>query len=253
MREPASSSHGYEELIKFLLSSQLSNQLKDFTVFGSKHYKGKSGHEHQIDVSAEFKAAGTKILILVECKYYSHNVGIDDVMEFATRLEDIGAHKGILVTTIGFQRGAEKIAKSKGIALVIAHDLGWSPHIESPVAEMRRHAQFVEDARRFLSWLLGDSYDDATLDKIARVLARLDVTSPLGVKPVRFMSLAQRRKLRKGPLIDFGLQYARKFAPDHGFEVVGEEISIIVDSGGLFSLIALEIDPLDSLNNLQND
>jgi hypothetical protein len=45
-------------------------------------------------------------------------VSIDDVLVLAKRLDDIGANKGIIVSTIGFQEGARKIAEASGISLV---------------------------------------------------------------------------------------------------------------------------------------
>jgi len=86
----------------------------------NKKYVGKSsGHRHQIDVSVETSVlGGLSLLILVECKHYRDKVKVRDLLAFAERIHDIGAHKGVVVTTIGFQRGAIKIANAHGIALV---------------------------------------------------------------------------------------------------------------------------------------
>ena len=46
-------------------------------------------------------------------------VPVNDVEEFHSKLDDIGAHKGIIVTTVGFQRGAVQTAKARGIALAL--------------------------------------------------------------------------------------------------------------------------------------
>ncbi|MBM3236168.1 restriction endonuclease [Candidatus Poribacteria bacterium] len=156
----------YEKIVHELFSTELAKHvnLSDFKMFHDKKYLGKSGHEHQIDVSAELKIAGVKVLILIECKRYAHRVGIDDVMEVATRLDDIGAHKGILVTTEGFQGGAVKMAKSKGIALVKACDLGWFPRYEHPAAAMIRHKGFRKIAEAFLRWYLGPDAKQETID-----------------------------------------------------------------------------------------
>jgi hypothetical protein len=142
----------YELLIRELLLARLSPDCPNGTlqVHHNKKYKGKSGHMHQIDVVAELELAGTSLIIPVECKCYSHKVGIDEIMEFATRIEDIGAHKGIVVTTTGFQSGAVRFAKSKGIALVIAYDIKWemilrriSEDFNDPVKRFERHKRFI--------------------------------------------------------------------------------------------------------------
>lgn len=224
----------YELLVREILAARLKDDTRaiDFKVFHGKKYLGKSGHNHQIDVSAELKLAGIKILILVECKLYSKKVGIDDILEFATRMDDIGAHKGIIVTTVGFQKGTAKIAKSKGIALVVACDLGWSPRFESPIAEIRRHEMFVNRARDFLCWLLDISNPADCPQEAVAHLSRLDVTSALGVTPQPFLSL------KEGGM---GLQYASMFAPRHGFVFVGKGVDLVLDRDGFFSLLALEL------------
>lgn len=62
---------------------------------------------------------GARILCIVECKCYSKRVGVADVEEFHSKLDDIGAHKGIMITTIGFEAGAKKAAEGRGIGLLI--------------------------------------------------------------------------------------------------------------------------------------
>ena len=111
----------YEMVVKKLLENKLSLWgLPDPKIYHLKKYRGASGQMYEIDISFEILFGGIQILILVECKCYKKAVGLDDVAEFAYKLRDIGAHKGIIVTTNGFQAGALKIAKREGIALVRA-------------------------------------------------------------------------------------------------------------------------------------
>lgn len=49
--------------------------------------------------------------MLVECKKYDKPVGRDKVEILANRLQSIGAQKGILISTSGFQSGAARYAK----------------------------------------------------------------------------------------------------------------------------------------------
>lgn len=228
----------YEKLVKTLIETKLDKGYNnfDFQVFHNKHYVGKSGHNHQIDVSVEFLLAGTKIIILVECKTYSRKVGINDLLEFVTRLEDIGAHKGICVTTVGFQVGAIAIAKSKGVALVKACDLGaeWGIINESPICKIIRHETFVENAKIFLSWFLPDIINDLYRAEALEEISRFDVTSPLGVVTAPFGSLSY--KSPRG-----GLCLAGIFAPDHAFIVFGENTNIILGANGLWNLVLLTI------------
>ena len=87
-----------------------------------KHpYKGRiSGRRIIVDVSFDITVVGgANILVLVECKHYSNTVEVGDVEEFHSKLDDIGAHKGIMVTTIGFQSGARDVAAGREIALAL--------------------------------------------------------------------------------------------------------------------------------------
>ena len=67
----------------------------------------------------DYDIAGANPLFLVECKCYGHSVPVDDVEEFHSKIDDIGAHKGIMVTTVGFQEGTVKTARGRGIALAL--------------------------------------------------------------------------------------------------------------------------------------
>jgi hypothetical protein len=75
-----------------------------------------------IDISIELfpKDAQTPVLIWVwECKDYNRLVPVDDVEEFHSKLEQIGADntKGTIITRNGFQRSAFQYAQAKGIGL----------------------------------------------------------------------------------------------------------------------------------------
>jgi hypothetical protein len=122
MKEAISEAERYELLVKALLETTVPNDVtSDVAVFHRKGYPGKaSGHVHEIDVSIEFTLSGMHIMVLAECKRYTRSVGVDEVLEFAARIDDIGAHKGIIVSTAGFQEGAIRVAISKGIALATA-------------------------------------------------------------------------------------------------------------------------------------
>src|SRR4051812_3236420 len=72
----------------------------------NSHLLGKSGHRHQIDILIELTIVGIRLLVLIECKSYKRPVEVADVLELIGRLDDIGAHKGVMVTTIGYQQGA---------------------------------------------------------------------------------------------------------------------------------------------------
>ena len=112
----ASTSQDYESFVQRVVES-----LVGVDVFHGKEYEGRiTGRKIKVDVSFVLSiAGGVSLLVLVECKHYGHRVPVDDVEEFHSKLDDIGAQKGILVTTIGFQEGAVKAARGRRIALAL--------------------------------------------------------------------------------------------------------------------------------------
>lgn len=111
-----STSQDYETFVQRVVES-----LVGVDVFHAKEYEGRiTGRKIKVDVSFLLKiAGGADLLVLVECKRYNCRVPVDDVEEFHSKLDDIGAQKGILVTTLGFQKGAIKAARGRRIALAL--------------------------------------------------------------------------------------------------------------------------------------
>lgn len=108
-------SDDYEQFTKKVVK-----ELVGVTVHHQKVYTGRiSQRDIKIDVSFNYTIAGADLLFLVECKCYNHAVPVDDVEEFHSKIDDIGAHKGIMVTTVGFQDGTIRTAKGRGIALAL--------------------------------------------------------------------------------------------------------------------------------------
>ncbi|MFN0179621.1 MAG: restriction endonuclease [Gemmatimonadales bacterium] len=119
----------YENLIE-----DICHQLTDATnaTVHRRNYRGASGQEHQIDIAVEYELGRVAILFLIECKSWNSKVTLEEVLVLEGRLRDIGAHKGVIVTTVGFQEGAVRLARAKGIALVVC-----SPKREIVVIQKR--------------------------------------------------------------------------------------------------------------------
>jgi hypothetical protein len=81
--------------------------------------EGRSKQRHQIDVYWRFAVAGVTHQTAIECKHYKSPISVGRVRDFFGALEDIGNINGVMVTTQGYQSGAETYAASKGIRLVI--------------------------------------------------------------------------------------------------------------------------------------
>lgn len=94
----------------------VSNNLNSFSVKHLKHLSG-SGGDYEFDGVAEFSIfTGATIIVLIECKRYSHPVEREKILSLYAKLQDVGAHKAMIFSTSGFQLGALSYAKDRGIA-----------------------------------------------------------------------------------------------------------------------------------------
>ena len=90
--------------------------LKDFSIKHNQNIKADDG-TYQIDVLAEYTALGARHKVVVECKKKSESIKREVVAALYTKIQSLGAHKGILISTSGFQSGATLYAEKHGIAL----------------------------------------------------------------------------------------------------------------------------------------
>ena len=100
----------YQELVN-------ADVLKTTEVQHNVKLKGRSGQEHQIDVYWEYEIAGTKQKVAIECKNYNKNVAIGKIRDFYGVLCDLNNVAGIMVTKVGYQKGAKEYASEYGISL----------------------------------------------------------------------------------------------------------------------------------------
>lgn len=87
------------------------------TVRHNYFIEGRSGRRRQIDVSIESRQGLHNYLTVVECKRYSRRVGILDVEAYNTKLHDVRANKGVMVSITGFDEGAQAQARQHDITL----------------------------------------------------------------------------------------------------------------------------------------
>jgi len=85
--------------------------------------EGKSGARRQTDVKVTQRTKLHTYVTLVECKRWREKVDRQRVDVLGANIEDLGASKGVIFTTSGYEAGAEKYAKSKNIDLFVIRDL----------------------------------------------------------------------------------------------------------------------------------
>lgn len=149
---------------------------------------------YQIDVYATYTALGAEMKILAECKQYKKRVGRDKVEVLESRLHSLGAQKGLLLSTAGFQSGAIQFAEKHGIALIQVFDtrVNWYSHSSGPDAEIQEDDPFT--------------YGERHLPVFQAHLIKPDVEYQRSVYPTRAMV----EKVQKEVDILFQKKYGRK-------------------------------------------
>src|SRR5437016_5677354 len=108
----------YEKFLKQYFEAQL---LKEYNRYIEvKHQETlltPTGQKHKIDLNYTFEINNTRYLTVIECKCWKRRVTRNMTLTFNSVIESLNAHKGIMVTTVGYDSGAIAFAKEKGIAL----------------------------------------------------------------------------------------------------------------------------------------
>lgn len=121
----------YEDTVLNAIKSELLvGSSRDAVIHQRPRLNGRSGHTHEVDIAIDVSVGGITLLLVVEIKYYKRRVGIEQILSFNGLLEDIGANKGIFVSSSGFSKAAIQHARSRGIALAIVSDDTDMPQIE---------------------------------------------------------------------------------------------------------------------------
>lgn len=96
----------------------------------------KSGTLRQIDVSVRKNVGQFDLLIAIECKDTSKPADIKDVEESIGLFQDVGAHKGAIVSAAGFTESAKSRGSRAGLELyrlIDAEDHDWKAIVSMPV------------------------------------------------------------------------------------------------------------------------
>ena len=140
-----------------------------------KKYYSKDRNDYiTTDISIEKYLENPKInsdvtpslIIIIECKDYKSSIPVDDVEEFYSKLQQIGAHKGIIFTRHGsFQKSALTYAESKriGLAKIIPEELTYLMHSISTISTKNKYIEALTDSK-FMSnsgnFFCSDGIDD---------------------------------------------------------------------------------------------
>ncbi|MFE1443840.1 restriction endonuclease [Streptomyces sp. NPDC058739] len=112
------------------------------------------GHEtetpRQIDVSAKWTDQGKDYLLIVQVKDLASPADINTVGTFRSVIQDVGAHKGVLICSGGFSKKARTYARNLGIGLYQLHDASsrdWALELTVPLIWVSLNPEFHMSAR----------------------------------------------------------------------------------------------------------
>ena len=108
----------YEQLVKATLDAGASKE--ELLHYESRHLEAISAADgdYTFDVTVRFRNVTGDHLVLIECKRHRRKLERELVMVLHSKLQSVGAQKGMLFSTAGFQSGAVEYAQQHGIALV---------------------------------------------------------------------------------------------------------------------------------------
>lgn len=114
---------GLEDFVHFIYSSLIKMKNCDTVVSKRTSIIGRNGTSNEFDVYYEFHHFNIRYRVAIECKDWKSTVTIGQVRDFWAKLSELDNIAGVMITKSGYQSGAEKFAKDKGIILLRIEDL----------------------------------------------------------------------------------------------------------------------------------
>lgn len=124
----------FEKLAESIFKQLIKNPEYE-TVEHNVQLDGADG-KRQFDVIVKSENVGINILTVIECKDYNKKVPISIIDEFHSKLLDVNANKGIVISRKGFSSKAISKAKRLGITLCIADETendNWQSIVDLPI------------------------------------------------------------------------------------------------------------------------
>lgn len=110
------SPHEFEAFVADLLDA-ITPRPEGYQVTVQDRVKGIDG-SYTFDATVRYRVAGLDFLVIVEAKRYKNPIKRELVQVLLQKVQSVGGHKGVLISTSPFQRGALEFALQHGIALV---------------------------------------------------------------------------------------------------------------------------------------
>ena len=147
----------FELFVKSLLESA-NEKLQDLNIIHDEKINNHDG-TYQIDVTARFKAFGVDFLLLIECKHHKNPIKREIVQTLHDKVRTLGAQKGMIFSTIGFQKGAIQYASQHSIALVRVAN-GSTSYATRSFDNFHKPPSYT-DIPNYIGWLIENKENDS--------------------------------------------------------------------------------------------
>lgn len=134
----------FEDWVAEVLGS-VGPELDDLRVEVHELVTGMDG-AYDFDATVRYRWAGLDFLVLVEAKRHANPIKRELVQALHSKVQSVGAHKGVLISTARFQSGALEFAKVHGIALVSVTEGRFTieTRVMGPTPVLSREQAFAE-------------------------------------------------------------------------------------------------------------
>lgn len=113
-----------EAFVEQVYATLLQNEhLRKISIEKNHIVVGRSKVCHEIDVYYEVCIAGVYHRVAIECKQHNRTITKGMVQEFKAKLDDCNGPVGVMVTSVGYQSGAQALADFYGISILTTDDL----------------------------------------------------------------------------------------------------------------------------------
>lgn len=135
----------FEEFVAEQLLGSAQPEVRDLDIKLHEKIAGDDG-TYDFDATVRYELAGMSFLVLVEAKLHKNPIKRELVQVLYQKVQSVGAHKGVMVSTAPYQTGALRFAQVHGIALVTVtegrflyetRDTGPSPRLSRAEATSR--------------------------------------------------------------------------------------------------------------------
>lgn len=213
----------YELMVRKVFSQNVAKDwpIKNFKFSHRNRIKGIDSNLYEVDIAFEFEIATSKLLGIIECKNYSRTVGRNIVAEFSTKISQLRANFGLIVSPLGFQKGAVNLARNRGIKLAQVCHYRYTPLVGDPSLRynyMDKIVYYIQQQDKSHSKKIIETY-----------LNELDICTGNAYRAEGISDL----KLSENKIYNFD----SSFNSEIGFKLITDEESILVDNKDLFLIM----------------